>query len=81
LGSNAIFTGSVGKDTQISVRLEAALAARAEALVAKLIGVTTRAAILREAMREGLAILEVRYQDLPSAAGEAEHKTKRRPKR
>ena len=47
------------------MRLEPELAERAQALVDKLGGIPTRAAILREAMKEGLSVLEERYGLLP----------------
>jgi hypothetical protein len=69
-----------GKDLQLSIRLDHELAARAVALLERLGGLSTRAALLRMAMAEGLAVLEERYKDIPTSAP-AQKATKRRTKR
>jgi len=77
---SAILGALVSKDTQFSIRLEKDVAERAEALVAKLGGIASRAALLRMAMVEGLAVLEERYRDFPGG-GSAAASPKRRGKR
>ena len=71
----------VGKEVQIPIRLEVDLVDRFEMIVRKLGGVATRAALMREALRLGLPLLEERYRQLPEIPPDQSQPARRRSKR
>jgi Arc/MetJ-type ribon-helix-helix transcriptional regulator len=68
---------AVSKDQQFSIRLEQEVSDRAEELVAKLGGIASRAAVMRMAMVEGLAVLEERYRNFPPGGVPVKQRKKR----
>ena len=61
----------VGKEIQITIRVEEELLTRADRLVAKLGNMVTRTALLRKAMEKGLAVVEKDYEAVPDPEPEA----------
>lgn len=57
----------MAKDTQVTVRVDAELVERADALAEQLKGISSRTALLRRAMELGFPLLEEEYRKLQAA--------------